>query len=64
MWLILFKEEDETLLFIVDDFLPEIIPSLVAFAWYWAVDSTGVILLTHFESNYHEEGIAGECFEE
>ena len=56
--LILFKEEDEALLFIVDDLFPEVIAFLVAFTRGRTVDSTSVILLAYFEANYHQEGMA------
>jgi hypothetical protein len=61
---IFFKEEDETLFVVVENFFPEVVAFLVAFAGGAGVYTAGMICLTEFESEYHQEGVAREGFEE
>lgn len=58
------KEEHKALFLIVDDLLPEIVSFLVAFPWDRTVDSAGIDLLVDFETDYHQERVAGEGLQE
>ena len=58
----LLQEENETVLLIVNLFLPQVFPFLVAPAGSRAVDAAAVNLVTYLESQEHNEGVAGEGF--
>lgn len=59
-----FKEAHKSCLFVVDDFLPEVVSLLVAFACSGRVNSYSVVLFVQFESEDEKQRAAGERLKE